>query len=220
MRSLVLSLSIAVAAAACTPGAETSPSGAATPAEAVAEWAAAVDALEVERIDALVVEGSWIVIMAVENDLEPQVVSVLLDEGVPEDLATDYWRSFRDEFATFAGRPLSTLTVGEWKEYQAEGETFAAVDVFGESNVPTTVLTRGTEEGWRVDPVATLAPGLIRPLGRYFDGLSGEGAEAVVAAYREYVAPSLWAALGSGRFDEAFAREALALIERIDGAGA
>ncbi len=215
-------VAVALLAAAC--GGDTTPTttGIQIPTQAVADWLDAVEALDMPTLSSVVVDGSLAVVMGIENDLPPEQIAALLDGGVPADVEEAYWRSFREEFAAFAGRPISTLAVGDAEEFEAEGVSYAAVEVVGTGGASSVVIVRrDPASGWAVDPVATLAPGFIGPLRREFENLpGGEAGESVTAAYRAFVSPSLWAALGSGAFDDRFAREALSLIEEIDASGA
>jgi hypothetical protein len=139
---------------------------------------------------------------------------------VPEDLADSYWASFADGFVTFSGRPLSTLRVGDYTEFLSEGATYAAVTVTGRSDSEALVFTRLEEGGgWAVDILATLGSGFLEIMTRTYDGLPDtEDGRTVRDAFRDVVAPSLWAALASGDGDDEFTRAALGLLERI-GAG-
>jgi len=79
------------------------------------------------------------------------------------------------------------------------------------------VFARQESEAWAVDLVATLGPGFVGPMQRDLEMLpADEDGERIRVAYRDIVAPSLWAALAASEFDEAFAREALSLLEDID----
>ncbi len=221
-RVFPLLIAVALLASACGGDTTATTTGVQVPTQAVADWLDAVEALDLPTLSTIVVDGSLALVMGIENDLPLDQLAALLDGGVPVDVEEAYWRSFRDEFAAFAGRPISTLTVGDADEFEAEGVTYAAVEVFGTGGATSVVIVRrDPTSGWAVDPVATLAPGFIGPLRREFENLPGGTAgESVTAAYRAFVSPSLWAALGSGAFDDTFAREALSLIEEIDASGA
>lgn len=192
-----------------------------TPGATVAAWLAAVDAGDRSAIGSLVVDGAVAIVLAVENGLEPEQLAAHLDNGLPGDVTNGYWRSFSAEFADFAGRPLSTLVVGEAREFVAEGRRFAVVEVRAEDR--GRIYTRdlageGEQPAWAVDLVATVAPGMISALRAYHDALPPDDAgRRVERAYAEIVVPSLWAVLGSGGADDDFTRQALDLIEEVVG---
>ena len=85
------------------------------------------------------------------------------------------------------------------------------------------LLKKGRVQLYRLSPegkklvVATLGPGFVGPMQRDLEMLpADEDGERIRVAYRDVVAPSLWAALAASEFDDAFAREALSLLEDID----
>lgn len=220
MRLLSLFASVALVAVACGGDADTEPAAAAVPSEAVARWFEAVDAGDVRALDAVVIDGSLAFVLALENRFEVAQTAALVDDGVPDDVAATYWESFANGFSEFSGRPVGTLTVGDYREFESEGETFAAVSVRGTTDRGAIVFTRKLEDGtWAVDLVATLSPGFVGLLRRNLEELpQGEDADRVRLAYRTVIAPSIWAALSAGEFDDAFARDALNLLEAIDAA--
>jgi hypothetical protein len=211
---------LALVAAACGGDAEPESAAAAVPTEAVARWFEAVDAGDVEAVDGVVVDGSLAFVLALENRFEAAQIAALVDGGVPDEVAARYWESFANGFSEFSGRPVGTLTVGDYREFESEGETFAAVSVRGATDRGAIVFTRQLEDGgWAVDLVATLSPGFVSLLRRNLDGLpQGAEGDRVRSAYQTVIAPSIWAALAAGEFDDAFARDALNLLEAIEAA--
>jgi hypothetical protein len=141
MRRLVLPLiALALLASACSGGAD---DAAAVPSEMVATWFDAVEAGDVDTARASVVDGSLAVVLAVENDLTAEQLAALVADGVPDEVAGAYWASFREGFSSFAGRPLSTLAVGDYDEFESEGEKYAAVAVTGSPPGDTSIVAPG-----------------------------------------------------------------------------
>lgn len=213
---MVLLAVIALVGAAC--GSDASePEAPRVPSEAVARWFSAVEDGDAAAAGAVVVDGSLALVLALENKLTPAQTAELIASGVPAGVATDYWHSFSEGFSDFAGRPIGTLTVGDYREFESEGQMFAAVTVRGSGDATSVVFARQESETWAVDLVATLGPGFVGPMQRDLEMLpADEDGERIRVAYRDVVAPSLWAALAASEFDDAFAREALSLLEDID----
>jgi hypothetical protein len=216
MHRMVLLAVVALVGAAC--GSDASePEAPTVPSEAVARWFSAVEDGDAAAAGAVVVDGSLALVLALENKLTPAQTAELIASGVPANVATDYWQSFSQGFSDFAGRPIGTLTVGDYREFESEGQMFAAVTVRGSGDATSVVFARQESEAWAVDLVATLGPGFVGPMQRDLEMLpADEDGERIRVAYRDVVAPSLWAALAASEFDEAFAREALSLLEDID----
>ena len=213
-RFFALLIGLAVVASSCS--GEGDPEAFADPATVVASWLETVDSGDVAGAEASSVHGSVALVLALENDLPPDQAVALIEEGIPLDLSATYWSLFRRDFAEFAGRPMSSLTVGDFREFEAEGVRYAAVTVRG--GAESEVLTRWNEErGWGVDLVATLAPGMVGLIRRGYESLpDSDAGRAMRSAYLEVVGPAIWAALTVDSDRDEFAREALALLELID----
>jgi len=57
---------------------------------------------------------------------------------------------------------MSTLAVGDYDEFESEGEKYAAVAVTGSADTATLVFTRlGSDGAWEVDLVASLGSGFV-----------------------------------------------------------
>lgn len=189
-QTLTLAVAAAVALAACgSPEADEEAEDRAFPAAAVAAWLEAVDAGDVERIDGVVAATGMAVVVAVENGFDAAQTIEVLDDGLPAPLASGYWDSFSRDFADFSGRALSGLTVGDFEELS--GGEFAIVDL-GQERGSSDVVVARTDDGWRVDMVATLGAGLVAPLSRFFAALpETEVGDEVRTAIRDEVVPSL-----------------------------
>ena len=207
---------LALVGSACG-SAEPEPEAPTVPSQAVVRWFSAVEDGDASAAGEVVVDGSLALVLALENKLTAAQTAELISSGVPANVARDYWHSFSEGFSDFAGRPIGTLTVGDYREFESEGQRFAAVAVRGGTDTSSVVFARQEEEVWAVDLVATLGPGFVGPMQRDLETLpADEHGERIRVAYRDIVAPSLWAALAAGVFDDAFAREALSLLEDID----
>ena len=218
MRRILICSLLVPLLAACGDSKEPDPPRSTVPTEAVVRWLEAVESGNTAEAAATTVEGSLAMALALENDMAPAQIADLLATGVPEDMAGSYWASFADGFASFAGRPLSTLRVGAHTEFASEGSSYAAVTVSGRSDAEALVFTKLEDDGgWAVDLIATLSSGFLEVITRTYDELPDtEDGRAVRDAYREVIAPSLWAALAAGEADDDFTRRALGLLERID----
>jgi len=216
-RALLLSVAIALVAAACSNSEPSQAAAAEVPTEAVARWFEAVENGDVDEAAATTVDGALAIVLALENDMDSSEMSSLVVDGVPEDLAGAYWASFRQEFADFAGRPISTLRVGGYREFEAQGVDYAAVTIIGRSDTEGTVYTRLEDEGgWAVDLLATVGSGFVGVMQRSYESIpEGEEGDAAREAFRELAAPSLWAILASGGADDGFTREAFGFLELI-----
>lgn len=216
MRPLVLVLLVLVSAlAAC--GGEDGVEGASVPTEAVVRWFGAVESGDADEAAATTDGETLAVLLAVENAAEPGVFAEYVTAGVPADVAAAYWASFDEGFSTFAGRPLSSLRVGDATEFESQGTRYAAVAVYGRQDTESTVYVRELEDGrWVVDLVATLGSGFVGLFERIYDALPGtEEGDIVRGAFRDVVAPSLWATLALGAEDPEYSRAALLLLEKL-----
>lgn len=214
MRSLApLVLALAVAATAC--GAS-EPYPESTPAAVVAGWAEAVESRDFDAATDAVFEASLIIVLAVENDLPAVDTARMLTDGIGPVEAAAYWSSFRDDFVSFAGIPISALKVGASNEAEAGGERWAFVAVSAQENPSTPILARQVD-GWVVDLVATLAHGFVEPLQSYLASIPDDASGATIRdEYAAVVVPAMWAAIDGGDNGDDFARRALALIDAVE----
>ncbi len=218
LRPTVLLCVIACVAASCSSG-EPELTGYENPERAVVSWFEAIDAGDTAQATRAVDEDTLAIILSIENDLDDATTARFLTEGIPLGTQASYWASFADGFNEFASRTISTITVGEAKEFEAEGMTFARVPISGGPSAQSVVYARMREDGtWQVDMIATLADGFASLLSSNFGRLSNTEDGAVIAgAYTTVVAPGLWAAVSDGQFGDDFNRVALALLGDIEG---
>lgn len=199
-------------------GSDAVPSGLETPERAVVTWFEAIDADDASAATAAVNDASLAVLLAVENDVDAETLAAYLESGVPEAVAADYWASFSVNFAEFASRPISSLTVGEGHTFDAQGATYAAVPISAGPGAESIVFARDTGGAWEIDLVATLADGFGSLLADRFVSLGSDATDATIrSAYLETVAPALWAAMIEGEFGDEFNRVALTLVDDIEG---
>ncbi len=185
------------------------------PSTVVEEWLAAVDGADYGSATMLTFAPALALVIAVENDLPTAETAAMLTGGVPESVAAGYWASFGPGFESFAGYPLSDLGAGAAEELHAEGVRFAAVLVRGQGGREGVIFTRD-DPNRQVDLLATLAPGFVDALARHYAALpAGEDGDAVRTAYESTVVPAMWAAITSGRYDDAFTTQAMALISAV-----
>ena len=216
LNKALLLLILSVAAAACS-SASDEPVGEENPERAVVAWFDAIDSGDTTSASSSVNEESLALILAIENDLDVELLAEYLDSGVPIDVQAPYWSSFSDGFSEFSSRPVSTLTVGSAEIFAAEGFEFASVPVSGGSGGGSVVIARKTPEGmWQVDLVASLGDGFARLLSNEYDELpSNSAGDRVRLTYATVVVPSMWAAMADGSFGDDFTRTALALIDKV-----
>ncbi len=217
LNKALLLVIFAVAIAACS-SASSESDGEENPERAVVAWFEAIDSGDATAASSTVSAESLALILAIENDVEVEVLAEYLDAGVPLGVQASYWSSFSDGFSEFSSRPVSTLTVGSAVLFTAEGLEFASVPVSGGSGGGSVVIARMTPEGrWQVDLVASLGDGFARLLSNEYDALPNNAAgDRVGLSYATVVVPSMWAAMADGSFGDDFTRTALALIDKVD----
>jgi len=164
------------------------------PAEVVSAWLDAVAGQDVAAIESLVEPVGLAVVAAVENNLRSDELAGLLDGGMGEELATEYWSSFRDGFDAIQGESVSEIRVGEPVPIP-DARDHTAVSI-GTGTTQGRVILRKSVDGWKVDFAATVGPALVGPLGSYLaSALKGDDAEEIAAAYAEAIVPGLDVAL-------------------------
>lgn len=163
------------------------------PAEVVTRW---LDALAGPDVDALtpLIEPVGLAVMAgVENNLRSDELVGLLRSGLGEDLATDYWTSFRNDFEAIHGESLTAVSVGDPIPIPSIDD-HVAVAISTDTSEGQVVLRRAGA-GWQIDFVATIGPALVGPLGEYVaSAMTGDYASEIAAACTTAVVPGLEAA--------------------------
>ncbi|MFQ5948278.1 MAG: hypothetical protein ACE5KX_05415 [Acidimicrobiia bacterium] len=197
-------LAAALAAFACGGSASSTttattvpPSGAPSPAQAVAQWLDFLAADDYVSTARLVPDGDLALLIGVENSYSAEAAASLLVDGIPDEVRAAWWRSFVRGFRDFTGEELARLEVDEVEEFDSDGRGYALVEVgFGDRAGSTSILTQRRSEGrWWVDLLGTVGPGLARPLREWVEAIPDQGAGATVRAALGDAAPSLRVAL-------------------------
>ncbi len=194
MRSLILLVALTFALAACSGGGtdETAPATQGDPVEVADDWLAAVSSLDTAALADLVQPDGLAVLAAVESNLRSDELVALLESGMSEGLRAQYWSQFRDDFARFSGTDLAALEPGDVTTLTTG---YAAVALVGPDSAGYVIL-RQDEGRWQVDFPATIGPSLVGPLGEYLaSAAAGDSGARIAAAFGDYVAPGLDAAL-------------------------
>lgn len=159
------------------------------PSSATSAWLAGIDDSDMARVADVVEPVSLAIVVAFENGLDAVQTLALIEDGMPQELASGYWQTFGAEFSEFSGRALSGMAVGDFEELP--GGEYAVVDLGLEGGASNVIVVKA-EDGWRVDMVATLGAGIVGPLRRMFEELPpSEEGDAVRTAFRETVVPAL-----------------------------
>ncbi len=159
----------------------------ATPQEVVTGW---LDALATgEGAADYVVPGQVDVMAAIERRSE---AAGILSQGLNAQAEADYWGAFADSTESFLGASVNGLEVGPVATAEIEGSDYAYVEVLGPESAAIAIVLEGGGP-WRIDMVATVGPGLVRPLRSMIEevGIDAPG----VVARRSGLAASLRAGL-------------------------
>ncbi|MCP4305356.1 MAG: hypothetical protein GY926_27010 [bacterium] len=192
--SLIVILALLAAACSSDPSEPTVTAPLLEPATVTSLWLEAVMAGDVEAVADLVEPTGLAVVAGVENSISSNELVGLLNGGFTEDLATGYWTTFRDDFASIRGGTLESLVVGEEMPITGKPD-YTSVAVSLDDTTGLVVLRR-SESGWRVDHAATVGPALVDQLSDYLESaLSGDNAIPIADAYRTVVIPALDAAI-------------------------
>jgi len=199
---------MALVVAACGDGESDSTEPSQFPTGSVRAWFDALEVDDTSRALELTYEESMIVIVAAENELEPDQLGSLLRRGVTPETAADYLSAFAAALRDRYLRSLSEITVDGFTEV---GENYAAVAVTGEGGA--TIITRRAPGGlWQIDLVGTLGPPLVTQVRMVLEG-SGEGedAETISEVFESDVMPALEAAAAADPQNLALASEIRAI---------
>lgn len=165
-----------------------------TPASVVDAWIDAVVAADAAALSELVEPAGFVILAGIENGYSESQITALLKGGVPAELLTQYWTTFKGSFADVAGIPLQAIEVGSVAEFAMGDVPFAVVEITS-GNATTVWITSSRTGDWKFDLIASFGPAFAGQLRRLLAGLvPGPDADTIRAAYREDVFPGLLAA--------------------------
>ncbi len=194
---LLLLVAFLLSTAACSDGEPEPVVELGTPNGQVADWLAALDALDLGGLADTTDPLRVALIAGAENELSNEQLYAVIDSGLPGPTAQSYWASFRSSFETFLGTDIGSIEVGEVNRFSIEDSDFAAVTIT-QNGAAAQILTVRGEQGWKVDLVATagtaLASQLTELVTRLVDVGEGDAADAALR-YRTAAIRSLRAAL-------------------------
>jgi hypothetical protein len=195
MRVLALSVSLMLLAACGGEAREDAVmSNAESPAAVTNQWLDRVAAGDQSAIAGLVEPTGLAIVAAVEGDLRSDELVGLLESGIGESLAAQYWADFRDSFEAFQDAEIADIAVGEATPVPG-ADSFTSVELMTPGATGYAIL-RNTNAGWQLDFAATIGPALVGPLGDYLaSAIAGEHGEAIASAYRDAIVPGLEVAL-------------------------
>ncbi len=180
--------------AACSadePAAEVSQSD---PGDVVAEWLAAVGAVDLEGLAATTAPTNVALVAGAENGFTVEQMEAVVDAGLPVATRRAYWTSFEDSFTAFLGGETGEITVAAVESFDVDGTAFAAVTLerLGETSE---ILAQQHSDGWVVDMVATAGPALSVQVRRLVEAIVLEGDDEIAFTYATLAVRSLSAAL-------------------------
>ena len=166
--------------AATTPDAEPVPAGPADPRQAVVDLLEALGGEDVARAVDLTVPGQGLAV-AVAEQAPADELGAILDGGSRAVLA-NFWSSFATSVEELSGAGTADIDVGEAGDpFEVGDHRFAIVgmEVPGQAGPRSMIVREG--RGWKVDVVATFAPGLATGIGQAPQELAGaEGGEPII----------------------------------------
>lgn len=126
-----------------------------TAALAVGEWDAAHGFADETQVALLIsIEG-----------IAPEVTARMLRDGIPLEVASNFWRSFAEGFLSFSQEEMSQVLVGNPTRFEVEGISFGSVSVGLRHHAGVGSWVVREENGsWLVDLFATFGPSLAHPL--------------------------------------------------------
>jgi hypothetical protein len=161
-----------------------------SPANTVARWLEAVGNTDTSLLADLVAPDGLVMLAAVENTFTEGQVDELLAGGPPPEFLEDYWSSFRESFAEFAGIPFGAVEVGAVDEFTLDEVSYVGVVIADETS--RSVITRRRGDMWEIDLVASFGKEFAAQLRRMLMNLSeSAAADRVREAFRNDVVPGL-----------------------------
>jgi hypothetical protein len=183
--------------------------------EAVEEWLDTLAASDPEATTSLAEAPGLLLALAAENGLSVSEVAALEESGIPDTVLESYWLSFADSLDVFADGGVDSLKARS-DDPIGGSPGFVAVAVAEPTAVRSTVIVahHGDDGAWRVDLLATVGPGLVRPLTDLHDAAVSTDPEASILPLLRAALPSLEAGLEAqgDDFPAEFRTETLSLI--------
>jgi len=122
---------------------------------AVDQMVAALMLGDVEAIRNLTSDRQLAIIVALEGG-GPEELAAMVELGVPDDVAENFWLSFVEGFPDLVGESVEDMEFGTSIPQRVEGVEFMSFPViFGSATAGTEWFARATEEGWQIDLLAT-----------------------------------------------------------------
>jgi hypothetical protein len=121
----------------------------------------------------------------------------MLRDGLPEQVRSNFWKSFSAGFPAFADEELSGVLIGGGEVFSVEGKGFATVSVaLRRSEGSGDWIARRDSQGrWRLDMFATFGPSFATPFREWLAALESNPEAGVVRAALAEQRASLLAAL-------------------------
>lgn len=213
---LVLLLAGCDGGAQTAPDAEPAPAGPAEPRQAVVELLEALGGDDVARAVELTVPGQGLAV-AVAEQAPADELRAILDGGSGAVLA-NFWSSFAASVEELSGAGPADIDVREAGEpFDVGGHRFAIVgmDVPGQPGPRSIIVREG--RGWKVDVVATFAPGLATGIGQAPEELAGTEVEEPIVERMVAERPALEAALEDPALPPGVAQQIRSAVVALGG---
>lgn len=156
------------------------------PEEAVAEWIAAVDRLDLEALSSIVRQDHVVLLVAAENLLAPDAAGSLIENGMTTADLQEFWSSFEAGFASGAARQIDALTIVGSETFIIGGVAFAAVQVAFPGERSGEVISRLDGSTWRLDLLASSGPALVRQLRSLIDRARADDVEVLLERFEDW----------------------------------
>lgn len=197
----VFAVLLAVAVACATPAepestTTTTLGGGATPEGALSELFAAIGSGNYQDTALLTFDDQLALMVSLEGFELAETVS-LLQDGLPDLVRSNFWKSFSAGFPTFVDEELAGVIVSGGEEFSVEGKGFATVGVALRQSAGSGdwIARRDAQGRWRLDLFATFGPSFASPFRDWLDSLDdgpdGDTARAALAAQRASLLASL-----------------------------